>query len=101
MRQGFLSLITVVLSVVLELLPRIKAIIIINKITAPTTHIHGCVYHVVVVVVVFVVLVLLLVLSCANTIACTKHKERHIKKLLKGLPVINRFMCLVFSDSNT
>ena len=92
------SLITVVLSVVLELLPRDSAIIIINKITAPTTHTHGCVYQVVVVVVVFVVLVLELVLSCPNNATWTKQSVRKVKNVLKLLPVINRFMCIVFSD---
>ena len=98
MDQGLLSRITVVLSVVvLELLPRIKAIIMISKITAPTTQTHGCVYHVVVVVVVFVVVLLLLVVSCASTTTCIKHNERNVRKPLKELPVINRFMCLVLS----
>lgn len=61
---------TVVLSEVLELLPRIRAKKIKRSNIPPTTHIHGCVYHVVVVVVVFVVLVeLALVLSWANKIA--------------------------------
>jgi hypothetical protein len=82
MDQDSLSLITVVFSVVLELLPRIKAITIINRITAPTTHIHGCVYHVLVVVVVFV-LVVLLVVSCAHITTWLKHNERNTRKVFK------------------
>ncbi|MGZ8557716.1 MAG: hypothetical protein ACXWWC_05265 [Chitinophagaceae bacterium] len=64
---GLLSLITVVFSVVDELLPRIIAIIMISKTIPPATHTHGCVYQVlvVVVVVVLVVLELELVLSWA------------------------------------
>ena len=67
---GLLSLITVVLSVVDELFPRIIAIIIINNTMPPTTHTQGCVYQVVVVVVVVVLVEreLELVLSCANDI---------------------------------
>ena len=66
---GLLSFITVVLSVVDELLPRIIAIIMISNTIPPTTHTHGCVYQVVVVVVVvLVVLELELVLSCAQII---------------------------------
>ena len=62
------SLITVVFSTLLELLPLINAMIRINKMAPPATHTHGCVYHVVVVVVVVLVEVELeLVLSCANT----------------------------------
>ena len=58
---------TVVFSEVLEVLPRIRAKRIRTNIAPPTTHIHGCVYHVVVVVVVVVVFEELeLVLSWAN-----------------------------------
>jgi hypothetical protein len=64
------SLITVVFSVVVELLPRINAMMTIRSRTPPTIHIHGWVYQVVVVVVVvFVELELVLVLSCANVIS--------------------------------
>jgi hypothetical protein len=63
------SLITVVFSTDVELLPRINAIISISNNAPPATHTHGCVYQVVVVVVVVLVeLELVLVLSCANTI---------------------------------
>jgi hypothetical protein len=53
--QTSLSLMTVVFSAVLELLPRIRAKRIRINIAPPRTHTHGCVYHVVVVVVVVVV----------------------------------------------
>ena len=80
---GLLSRITVVFSVVEELLPRISAIIIINKTIPPTTHTQGCVYQVVVVVVVVrVELELELVLSWAHDIVCTKHSVRNVRKVL-------------------
>ena len=93
-----------VFSVVRELLPLDNAIITSNKSTPPTTHTHGCVYHVVVVVVVvFVVLELELVLSCPNKATWTKQSVRKDKNVLKLLPVINRFMCivLIIVDNNT
>ena len=92
-------LITVVLSVVLELLPRISAMITKSNSTPPTTHTHGCVYQVeVVVVVVFVVLELELVLSCAHKATWTKHNARVVRNVLKFRLASSCFMCDVFSD---
>ncbi len=81
------SRITVVRSVVVELLPRTSAIIIINNTIPPTTHTHGSVYQVVVVVVVVVLVEveLELLLSWARDIACTKHSVRNVRRILNLL----------------
>jgi hypothetical protein len=90
---------TVVLSVVLELFPRISAMITKSNSTPPTTHTHGSVYQVVVVVVVvFVVLDVELVLSCAHKATCTKLSARVAKNVLKFRLASSCFMCDVFSD---
>jgi hypothetical protein len=85
---------TVVLSVVvLVLLPRINAMMMISNMIPPTTHIHGCVYQVVVVVVVvFVVLELELVLSCANTTAWI------IDSVSTAAKLISRFIPVFFGE---
>ena len=83
-------------SVLLLELLRNRATSIIINIAPPTTHTHGCAYHVVVVVVVSLVtdvLELELLLSCAQVTTCIKLK-RNINKNLPKMPSLTFFMSI-------